>query len=340
MPSSAVRQVERVVQRRGEPLHLRARDDAFDQHGEFVAAEPRDGVRGAGGLDDTLRHRLQQPVAGIVAERVVDVLEVVEVEEHHRHRALPALRQGERVLHAVAEQVAVRQQRQRIVERHLPQLLLECLALADVAEIQCQALHRRVLREIAADALDHAALLRPLDAQLHRTDGAGIARRDLAEESPQLLAVLAHPQQRQALAGDLLGLQSEGALGGGRGEAHQPLRVHDHDDVGSVGDQRGVTLLHQLRRAPLAHQRIPAQHHRLAHHEQQREREHDHGHLRRRTADVAATVVRQHQQRRQHRGVGQRALERIRGVRAGRAPGRWLRICSRPAAHSGTQQHR
>ena len=56
-----------------------------------------------------------------------------------------ALRQRQRVLHAVAEQVAVREQRQRVVEGELAQLLLERLALADVAEVERQALHRRIL---------------------------------------------------------------------------------------------------------------------------------------------------------------------------------------------------
>ena len=162
--------------------HLGDGGDAFHQHGELVAAQARHGVRGARGLDDALRHRLQQPVAGIVAERVVDVLEVVQVEEHDRDRALPALRERERVLHAVAEQVAVGEQRQRIVEGQLAQLLLERLALADVAEIQRQALHRRILREVAADALDHVALGAALDAQLHRADGARGRRGDLGQE--------------------------------------------------------------------------------------------------------------------------------------------------------------
>ena len=140
------RRVERLDQRAGQPLDLADRGDALEQHGELIAAEARHGVRGARRLDDALRDRLQQAVAGVVAERIVDVLEVVEVEEHDRDEALAALRQGERVLHAVAEQVAVRQQRQRIVEGELAQLLLERLALADVAEVQRQALHGRVVR--------------------------------------------------------------------------------------------------------------------------------------------------------------------------------------------------
>ena len=58
--------------------------DALEQDRELVAAEARDRVRGTRRLDEALGGGLQQAVARIVAERVVDVLEVVEVEEHDR----------------------------------------------------------------------------------------------------------------------------------------------------------------------------------------------------------------------------------------------------------------
>src|SRR5260370_585469 len=83
------------------------------------ASRGRQGIGGARGRQPRVRHRLQQPVAGIVPQGVVDVLEVVEVEEQDREAAQAALRQSERVLHAVAEQVAVRKQCQRVVEGEL-----------------------------------------------------------------------------------------------------------------------------------------------------------------------------------------------------------------------------
>ncbi len=85
---------ERLDQRIGDALHFRSRPDAFQQHPELIAAEPRDGVGRACRLNDALRHRLQQPVAGIVSERIVDVLEVVDIEEHDRRAVLTALREG------------------------------------------------------------------------------------------------------------------------------------------------------------------------------------------------------------------------------------------------------
>ena len=51
------------------------------EHGELVAAEPGDQVLLADGAAQALGDLDQQPVAGLVAEAVVDDLEVVEVEE-------------------------------------------------------------------------------------------------------------------------------------------------------------------------------------------------------------------------------------------------------------------
>ena len=299
------RQIERLDQRVRERRDVGAAADALHQHCELVPTEARYGIRRARGPDDAVRHRLQQPVARIVTQRVVDVLEVVEIEEHHRHRAAVALCQRERVLHAIAEQVAVGEQRQRIVEGELPQLLLERFALADVAEVERQTLHRRIARQVAADALDHAARRAALDAQLDRPDGAAGAQRHLAEKRPQLVGILAPPQPRQRLARDLLGLEPESALERRGGEAHHTLHGHDHDEIGGVGDQRGVALLDQARGVALARQRVAAQQYALAHHEQQRQREYDHGHGRHGSSDVAAAQVHRHQERCEHGGVGQ-----------------------------------
>ena len=67
------------------------------QHGdELVAADPRDDVLVAEAFGQPLGGGAQENVAGIVAERVVDVLEVVEVEQDQRAAAAirKALAQG------------------------------------------------------------------------------------------------------------------------------------------------------------------------------------------------------------------------------------------------------
>ena len=60
---------------------------------------------------------LQDVVAGGVAERVVDLLEAVEVHQHDGDAAALALGGQQRLLDAVVEEDAVRQLGQRVVER-------------------------------------------------------------------------------------------------------------------------------------------------------------------------------------------------------------------------------
>ena len=195
--------------------------------------------------------------------------------------------------------------------------------------------------EVAADALDDVALRAALDAQFHRPDRAGRGGGDLGEELRSRSPSSPRPQLGQVLAGDVLGLETQGALRGRRDEAQHAVGIDDHDDVGGVGDQRGVAILDDARRLALAHQRVAAQHHALAHHQQQRQGEHDHGHDRRRAADVPAAEVDQHQEGGQHRRVRQRARQRVRGVDMARAgPARGCAAVRAPAAAIGAYQHR
>ena len=72
-------------------------------------------------------------IAGLVPEAVVDHLEVVEVDEHDgRGGRGPAV---ERVLDALAEEAAVGQSRQRIVECLEHELLFEGLAFLQIARV-------------------------------------------------------------------------------------------------------------------------------------------------------------------------------------------------------------
>ena len=90
--------VERLAERRAQPAgghrRLRLVGDAGAEDRELVAAEARDQVALADRAAQALGDLDQQPVAGLVAEAVVDDLEVVEVEEQHRdarHRSPAAL---------------------------------------------------------------------------------------------------------------------------------------------------------------------------------------------------------------------------------------------------------
>ena len=65
------------------------------QHGELVAALAGDHVDAARVLEEQVRHHAQGVVAHPVAELVVDCLEAVEVEQHHRHRMVEAAVAGQ-----------------------------------------------------------------------------------------------------------------------------------------------------------------------------------------------------------------------------------------------------
>ena len=103
------------------------------EHDELVAAEPRRGVGGTNGVHDPLRHDLEHLVAGEVPERVVDVLEAVEIDEEHRdHVAVPA-RDRQRVRETVEERAAIEQRRERVVVGEPVDVLLGQLLLCDLA---------------------------------------------------------------------------------------------------------------------------------------------------------------------------------------------------------------
>ena len=75
---------------------------------ELVAAEARDRRLARDGVGEAARDLLEDPVAGRVTEAVVDQLEAVEVEEHHRD---PGRRVGELLGDQLQEPGAVRQAR-------------------------------------------------------------------------------------------------------------------------------------------------------------------------------------------------------------------------------------
>ena len=75
---------ERLLQSLGDGAHVLGRRDVLGEHGELVAAQPRQHVAGSELRLQPLRDGHQEAVADDVAEAVVDQLEAVEVDEQHR----------------------------------------------------------------------------------------------------------------------------------------------------------------------------------------------------------------------------------------------------------------
>ena len=82
------------------------------------------------------RNRHQQPVAIVVAERVVHALEAVEIEEEHGAAFAARTVAHERLFELLLEAVAVRQPRQRVEAREIGDPLLRLAALGHIDEGQ------------------------------------------------------------------------------------------------------------------------------------------------------------------------------------------------------------
>ena len=108
--------------------------DVFDQDHEFIAAEAGDGVLLAHAVEQARGDLLEHRVAHRVTKGVVDVLEVVEVEKHHRHHVVVPAGAAQGGVDAVVEQAAVGQAGERVVVRHVLELRFGVLGGGDVGE--------------------------------------------------------------------------------------------------------------------------------------------------------------------------------------------------------------
>ena len=99
--------------------------------GEFVAAHARDRVGLADASPQPRGDHLEELVAGGMAQRIVDVLEEIEVEQMHGHDVV-AFDARQRQLQPLVEQHAVGQAGQRVVQRHVRDLGLRAALLGDV----------------------------------------------------------------------------------------------------------------------------------------------------------------------------------------------------------------
>ena len=131
--------------------------DVLEQNGELVAAQAGDGVLGAHAASNARGHLGQQGVALLVAQAVVDDFEVVDVQEQHADRAEVAVGVSQSLFESVGEQGPIGQPRQWIVKGQLFELLLELLALGDVAIRHHDARDRRLLEQVVGDHLAYPA---------------------------------------------------------------------------------------------------------------------------------------------------------------------------------------
>ena len=232
-PAELVRRREGAQQPLGDLDDLRALRDALQQHGELVAAQARGGVHAAQGRAQAVGDADEQLVARGVAQRVVDGLEVVEVDERDGDDLVVPRRPLQRLLDAVEEQRAVGEAGERVVQRAVAQLGLQLALLGRVADAQHEAAHRAVGTQVGdADHHGQPEAGRVAHAQRH------LARRLWRGERVERLRVLRMGELGQPPAPQALGPAPE-HVAHGAGEAVQPpVAVEDGDRVARVLDER------------------------------------------------------------------------------------------------------
>ena len=260
-------EAERLLDRAGELAgeHLGAFDGGVERHqdGELVAADAGHEL-GLGGAGLQARADLaQEPVAGVVAERVVELLEVVEVDQQQRELGLGGARGGRGLVEAGEQLAAVGETRQRIVQGVVlalggegTQLVLEPAAVGRVAHVEHEALDARVVQAVGGDDVEVAVPARAVgEAQGQRAAVLGVAV-GVGEVAVERGAVVRVDEVVHAGADDRVGGVAEHAADRLRLPAHAVVGADDGDDVGGVLDDRVQAALDDLRGLQRDEQRL------------------------------------------------------------------------------------
>ena len=117
----------------GDLGSILGRGEIRENHEELIAAEPRHHVGFAQHLLDARRHLLEHDVAAVMAQRIVDGLEIVQVDEHDRHQGTVAARQRQYRTQALGQVGAIGQAGEHVVVREVLDARLGMFARGDVA---------------------------------------------------------------------------------------------------------------------------------------------------------------------------------------------------------------
>ena len=182
-----------LAQGRLQPLyHLgRLRATAVRQHDdEFIARQAPGNVARAQLRLDALGHAAQQPVAGRVAQRIVDLLETVQVDEDHGQLGALLRCRRQRLLGLGQQQAAVGQGGQPVVEGQLADAAARLLALQRQGAQVGTGLHQPLVERIGAGPVEMAVVEGKGAGHpaLQGADGGGPAGR-IAQRQDELLEV-------------------------------------------------------------------------------------------------------------------------------------------------------
>jgi len=151
----------------------------FEQHHEFIAAQPRHRVGELDAASQALGDLLQQQVALVVAQRVVEHLELVHVDEHQGAVATHRHTERHHLFEPVEQHQPVGQAGQRVVERQLVNGVSRDLALRDVPA------HGHPVAQLVGRGGDlHNFQFKPEAAAVFAVDQQFAARLALARQRP------------------------------------------------------------------------------------------------------------------------------------------------------------
>lgn len=107
--------------------------DARHHDCELVTAEPRHHAARVEQGRHAIRYRLQQVVAGCMAEKIVDLLEAVEIEAEHGELFVVRVRLLQFLIELCVKVTAIGKLGERVVMRKIADMLFGGLARAQVA---------------------------------------------------------------------------------------------------------------------------------------------------------------------------------------------------------------
>ena len=128
------RRLKRLHQLLGRQRRILGTVQILEHYNEFVTADARDSVVRADGANESPGQLLEQCIAGGMTKAVVDVLEVIQVDEHQREQGAAPMRMADALAEARMKQQSVGQIGQGIVVRQVVEALLGLFDCRDIRE--------------------------------------------------------------------------------------------------------------------------------------------------------------------------------------------------------------
>ncbi len=218
-------------QRRGLFVAIALPGRGLGKYREFVPGKATDHGLLRQDAAEALAQRLENTVTCVVAEGVVDFLEVVQVQVQQGERSALSQRPGDRLLQQVLELHAIRHLGQRVEARQVTDAPLRPLAIGDVAQDVDVALEPGVVARDCRRGNRHRNGLAAGRAH------DGLARCLEDADRVEGRAVLLRDQRREVEAGELPGLVSEQDLCRAIGGAYAPVGGHHQHGVAHAVQQ-------------------------------------------------------------------------------------------------------